>query len=87
MTLNRRQLLLLVTPLILTLTPRQARADGSWSGVQTDDTGDADLRSADGRTAVHAVPGSYQWRQARDLAHERQLLERSAFSRFGSRED
>lgn len=101
--LARRELLKLgakaglAIPLVLSLAPEDARAQGSWQ-QGSGGKGKADWRgqtreqfemrgqlSRDPNQSF-AFPGSYEWRERKREEEERRRVMRGEFSRFGSGE-
>ena len=96
--LRRRELLKLgaaagvAIPVVLSLAPNEARAEGSWKSAKGDWR--AETREAfemKGMTKKDAnqgfvFPGSYEWRERKRSEEERRRAMRGAFDRFGSSE-
>lgn len=94
--LHRRELLKLgaaaglAIPAVLSLAPKEARAEGSWkSGNQN--AWRADTREAfEMKGSMHkdanqgfVFPGSYEWREKKRAEEERRRKMRGEFGRFG----
>jgi hypothetical protein len=97
--LRRRELLKLgaaagmAIPVVLSLAPQEARAEGSWKKSSKNDwrndTREAfDMKGMAQKDANQGFvfPGSYEWREKKRSEEERRRKMRGEFSRFGSTE-
>lgn len=62
-------------PLVMTLSSRQARATGSWSGSSSQGLDDGQRRP---------VPGSYEWREQQRKEQEQNRYLRNRYGGFGN---
>jgi hypothetical protein len=83
----------LAIPVVMSLAPEDARAQGSWKGgssKKNDWRGDTreqfEMRGSLARDPNQgfAFPGSYEWREKKREEEERRRAMRGEFSRFGS---
>jgi hypothetical protein len=77
--LKAGSILVAAVPFVLTLEPKEARAEGSWSPPP--DAPNTEVAEGLGRSFV--LPGTYRWREHRVRAAELQRRELGAFDRFG----
>src|SRR6185503_8663308 len=77
----------LAVPVVMTLAPKEARAQGSWSNAKKDDwranTRDSfEMKGQASRDAnqSYVFPGSYQWREQRQQEEERRRRMRGEFN-------
>jgi hypothetical protein len=90
----------LAVPTILTLAPKEARAEGSWSGPtydfserygardwKSDINQRQNLEDARGQQNRYTIPGTHEWREQRRREEERRRQMRGDFDRFGSSRD
>ena|SRR5688572_29611288 len=82
----------LAVPVVMTLQPNEARAEGSWQGKNhKKEDWRADTREAfDMKGQLHqdpnqtfVFPGSYEWREKKREEEERRRKMRGEFGRFG----
>jgi hypothetical protein len=81
--LKAGSMLVAAVPVVLTLEPKEARAEGSWSPPPDEPNTEA----AQGLGRSFVLPGTYRWREQRMRAAELQRRELGAFDRFGRAEE
>jgi hypothetical protein len=80
-------------PVVLSLAPREARAEGSWHANSRNEWRATTRESFEMKGQMHkdpnqgfVFPGSYQWRERKREEEERRRQMRGDFDRFGSSE-
>ena len=97
--LRRRELLKIgaaagmAIPVVLSLAPQEARAEGSWRKSSKNDWRSETREAFEMKGMAHkdanqgfVFPGSYEWREKKRSEEERRRKMRGEFDRFGSSE-